>query len=189
MAVRSSGGWAFAPARPHQREGRSHPFCISPLLCLINWVPNTPVEYVMFPSQQRSPPYLNTPPSSTPLPPPTLFLPSTCLPTSLLSCSSSCPLPSPPLTASFLLSVSPPSPTLSHSHSSLPLSISVCAGNLQNTLAYTWYSGQAKGGRGKKMKKYEKQFNNNNDADDKINYAQGWRMRKKSRRPRQQSLT
>lgn len=31
----------------------------------------------------------------------------------------------------------------------------------------------------KKKKKYEKQFNNNNDADDKINYAQGWRMRKK----------
>lgn len=37
-------------------------------------------------------------------------------------------------------------------------------------------------GRGKK-KKYEKQFNNNNDADDKINYAQGWRMRKKGKEP------
>lgn len=62
MAVRSSGGWAFAPARPHQREGRSHPFCISPLLCLINWVPNTPVEYIM------CPPHLQTP--LPPIPPP-----------------------------------------------------------------------------------------------------------------------
>lgn len=187
MAVRSSGGWAFAPARPHQREGRSHPFCISPLLCLINWVPNTPVEYVMCPSQQRPLPTWTPPPS----PPPTPFLPSTCLPTSLLSCSSYHPPHPPFLSVSATLSSSQ---TLSHSHSSLPLSISVCAGNLQNTLAYTWYSRQAKGGGGgggweKKMKKYEKQFNNNNDADDKINYAQGWRMRKKRRRPRQQSLT
>lgn len=64
MAVRSSGGWAFAPARPHQREGRSHPFCISPLLCLINWVPNTPVEYIM------CPPHLQTPRPHPPTPPP-----------------------------------------------------------------------------------------------------------------------
>jgi len=49
---------------------------------------------------------------------------------------------------------------------------------------------QAGKGEGReKKKKYEKQFNNNNDADDKINYAQGWRMRKKGRRPRQQSLS
>lgn len=147
MAVRSSGGWAFAPARPHQREGRSHPFCISPLLCLINWVPNTPVEYIMCPPHLQTPPAphpttspARLPSPSTPPPTPT----HTCFPTSLLSFYSFHPPPHP------LLSVSPPSPTLSssqtlsHSHSSLPLSVSVCAGNLQNTLAYTWHSRQSR---------------------------------------------
>lgn len=77
------------------------------------------------------------------------------------------------------LSDSPLSRTLSsHSHSTSP-----CAGNLQITLAYTWYSGQARGwGEGKKKKKYEKQFDNNNDADDKINYAQGMLDEEKRKR-------
>lgn len=176
MAVRSSGGWAFAPARPHQREGRSHPFCISPLLCLINWVPNTPAEYIMCPPH-------------TPHPPP--HLPPNLIALALLLF--------PPY--SFLLFRLSSSQTLSHSHSTQPLSISVCSGNLQNTLAYTlaFQTSKGRGGRRagggedqKKKKKYEKQFNNNNDADDKINYAQGWRMRgkkKKRRMPQQHSLT
>lgn len=186
MAVRSSGGWAFAPARPHQREGRSHPFCISPLLGLINWVPNTQAEYVMRPSQQRPLPTWTPPPPPLHLPPNLIAL----LP------------PHPSLSPS-----PPPPPSLCLTSVSSSLSLILIPLYLSLHLCVRWQSpkhisihlvfwaGEEGGGGGgwrrgwKKMKKYEKQFNNNNDADDKINYAQGWRMRKKRRRPQQQSLT
>lgn len=51
----------LALARAHQCEGRSHPFCISPLSCLINWVTKMPVECIMQdPHHQHTQSFLNS---------------------------------------------------------------------------------------------------------------------------------
>lgn len=82
------------------------------------------------------------------------------------------------------LSVSPPSPpSPSHSHSPLYLffpsiSVRIWQSPKHISIHLVFWAGKSGGGVEEGgMKKYEKQFNNNNDADDKINYAQGWRMR------------
>lgn len=50
---------ALAPA--HQCEGRSHPFCISPLSHLINWVTKMPMECIMQdPHHQHTQSFLNS---------------------------------------------------------------------------------------------------------------------------------
>lgn len=118
---------ALAPA--HQCEGRSHPFCISPLSHLINWVTKMPMECIMQdPRHQHTQSFLN----------------------------------------SFLFFFEALSPSLSLAVSCI---LRMCTSSL---FAYAWYSWQARQERKKiKRTKYEKLFNNNNDTDDKINYALG----------------
>lgn len=119
----------LALARAHQCEGRSHPFCISPLSLLINWVTKMPVECIMQdPHHQHTQSFLN----------------------------------------SFLFFFEALSLLLSPS---LSLASSGC---VPPAYLHILDIHDRHGRREKKKRtKYEKLFNNNNDADDKINYALG----------------